>query len=435
MISRFSSERKSVSGFSRLEYVFSIAQKMVEKTSFSIQEAHQAVKEAAVSIEAERRTSSRTRIDVSRLGEAGYGATGLEGITRSALSGMTKWRLIRKKSKEEYLCSEELVRLGRTIKDGDFESAKIQLLNSLFAHEDPFRPGRFLLGLRDYVCEKVTFGKPEEPEYKESTWSGNGGIAFTDTRFTDYLNTNSWAISIMSDWGRFFGLSEWFPETFHFDGTKQFCRMLLLTKRMASIEELRQLSQFQRSEPRKSDLELSREFSKTFGLSLYASDCVCFVARKLGLLGMDIDVPKELFNKEVVDRAVAPRGLVISDTENYRGVLTGMPSNPSQTFVLLEEDFDLDHFQRVLYEEYVRATAGKTYESAYIHTVRKNVCTRLRISILRFDSLLTKCYKEIGPPYIELAKSSLGEKIGLGLDLIPFKYLGAAYHLIRVRPR
>lgn len=443
------SVKKSVTGFSRLEYIFGIASvpgiigKFCDQPVFRTEEAHRVVKEVAIGgIEAERRHYARTRVDVSRLGYRpgerdfeGYGATKLMTITKTAISGLSKWGLIERISSDEFRPLGTFRRIGELLRQDKVYEAKVLLYHHIIKKEDPFRPRRFLLGLRDYEVREISFKKPFG---MKMSLEENGGIAYTDDAFIDHLHTNSWAITVMSDWGAFFDLVDWFPETFVINGKKRHCRMLVLTKRMSSLQELLDVHDFTgRSTITDFDV-LVRRFSEEHDLNAYASKSILACAENIELLRVDNGKVKcgELPERnEIISKVLKEKGLIVLDGDEHRGVILRASSvlkeDPSQVYFLMDPTVTLETFRHALYASYFKATGGKTYEDAWIHTVRKLTCKSLHINSSEFDRLLTELYIKIGAPYIELAKVSLREPP----DFKPFIYMKSRYHMIKVRKK
>lgn len=442
--------KKSVTGFSRLQYVLAIIAKTFEKPTFTFDEAYTEVKKTALSIEAERRLKTKTRIDVSRLGYGylldeklleGYGKTKLQTITRMAISGMKKWKLIEPIGSNQFRpLHDELGGykfIGKFYLEGNIKAAKNVLYQYLIQYEEPFKVSRFILPLRDYKGGKIIFKKPR---YVEKVWHGTGGVAYTDNGFIKYLRTNPWSITIMSDWGKFFQLTEWFNDALNLDGVKCNCRLLLLTKRVSSVTELKEIYDFMASRKIEKKEVLLHDFQKKKSLTLYGAKSILSCALKVGLFkiynGKVICHERMLKDKELIKRSLQRGALVVLESQSTSRVIFDAEHiysvNGADIYLLFDEKIDENTFYDALYDSYVKAVEGKIYESALIDDVRKITCQSLMINRQAFDTLLRDLCVKVGPPYIELSKASIREKF---LDLTSFKYFDNTYHMIKVRKK
>jgi hypothetical protein len=440
--------KKSVTGFSRLEYILGfkeclgIAGKFIDQASFRFSDAYSVVKEVALSIEAQRHHFAKSRIDVSKLGYGseeqkleGYGSTKLETITKTAISGLRKWELIKPISVNTYSPLEGLRQIGRLCREGKIQEAKTSLYHYIIRKEHPFSPRRFLIRLRDYKPEKVLFTKPQ---LAEMPLQETGGIAYADDAFIEYLQTNSWAMTVMSDWGSYFELTDWFPETFIINNVKFRTRMLVLTKRIASLKEMEAIYSFEKEQSIEQSSTLVEEYSRKSNLNKYAVQSILKCAERLGLLKMTnsrVECGQELSENEMINKALIEKVWIIADADEYRGIISDASSIPpvdaNNIFVLFHEEISLETFYERLYDGYVKSAEGKTYQTTWIHKVRKEVCKSLHINWIKFDQLLTKLCIKLGAPYVELAKVS----IKAPADLKPFIFMGGIYHLIKVRKK
>lgn len=447
-VSEDTKAKRSVTGFSRLEYILGfkecegIAGKFFDQPSFRFSDAYSVVKEVALSIEAQRHHYAKTRIDVSKLGYGseereleGYGPTKLKTITKTAISGLKKWELIKPISVNTYIPLEGLRQIGRLCREGKFDEAKTLLYHYIIRKEYPFSPRRFLVKLRDYKQVKVLFYKPQRAEIPLQE---NGGIAYIDDTFIEHLQTNSWAMTVMSDWGSYFGLIDWFPETFIINKVKFRTRMLVLTKRLASVKEMEDIYSFEREQGIEQPSTLIEQYSKKSNLNKYAVQSIFKCAERLGLFKVTdnrLECGEALRSHEIISRALSEKAWVIADSDEYRGIISDVSSIPpvgaDHIFILFGEEIPLETFYEHLYDGYVKSVEGKTYEAAWIDKVRKEVCKSLHINRITFDQLLTKLCIKLGAPYVELTKVSIKPPS----DLKPFIFVGQAYHMIKVRKK
>lgn len=392
--------KKSVLGFSRLDYILYVCNWLADKPLFSFEDLYGIVKFAALEIESSRSyyARGRGRIDVVSRGFRKdirtldemkklqpYGPQKLIYVARNGcLRALLKWQLVAKVDKDSYRPLEAFKEIGRLLRGGKEKEAKRRLYHYLLRsrREPLFDPGTFLLGLRNYP----------------NTLQDERTITY-DKSMVDFFGTNPVSMDVLLDWASFFGFVD------HFDFGKR--KVVYLTDSVATLKELVRLMVFRKEQPNLTPIDCVNKLAAEMGLHRSASMSVLECAQRLGLFESEFEQhSSEEIEEKICESAKVRHGLVMSDLPETAGVVDRF--NPQvhhadRCYVILDRPVDTQDFHKVAYREYKRLATGLG-DYVWIHELRKAVSVAMLIRRKDFDEILLRLYQTLGPRSIQLLK-------------------------------
>ena len=421
---------RSVIGLSKLEYIMQLA-KRFKYTEFTFEEARQEIIRESQKIEKDRERYVKARR--YRYKEP----VSMVTATKKAIEALEKrWSLIEKVDENKYLPLDKFAKIGEALEKGNVESAKLQLFDTILSSQKelPFCPSRFFIGLRNYVTEELRFqskfvhglgkkAKEKLPKYLTKKIEREEGIAYwPDENFihTHPVHSNTFSLTVISDWGEFFSFLEKFPDRIYLDrkyyvqGQKFF-----LVRNLATISELLGVANFLGKQ------NLISLISTKLELTRYAASHIAFCANKL------VEVLPTNDIKEILNETMAKGGTCI----DVRGLISEYnkeveKEDPNRIFVVFKEKVGLNRFVAEICLNYSQAIKAKPTPTGYIpiSTLKGMVCKKLRINSREFDELFEETHEKFRSPLISLAHASYDT-----LRSMPIAHCKKAAILIRGR--
>ena len=448
---------KAVPLFSPLEYIMAIAKDNLEVDQITDDEILSSLCETRRSIELGR-LAPYDRIILSHAQDLNYWKKKYEKRALQTRRILLRWKLLEQTDGEKWKVTQDLKKIGRLytkFKKGkekkDLEMAQRVLLNRILHAEQPFRPSRFLMNIRNSALKEIEIkikykGKmhPLKGETAQKTMPiEHEGVAYSTENFVrEIINSNFRSFDIMRTWGKFFEITNWYrvkmPSTQEVEVLSPKYG-IYLTRHLMTYEEAKLVIEFIQQENKFAFEKLRSYLSDLAGhpYNTYSVQSILNCLNRLGLV-TNIEEPRVVIAlskfdlKTTIEIALRRGELVLAEAEkSYVHFDYFNEIDEMKTYFLVSPYFTPDSFYKTLKKAYNELIRGPAQHFVSIPLLRERTCLLLRINDQEFDRLLThiagkkqeKLYFSKLP--LRFAARKLGAKFGEGIVInnILYHYL------------